>query len=186
MKIIFLDVDGVLNGYNIRLHIVVQLIRLFKQPVAKYINIFSVHIMKVFILFLIVKLSGSKVVLSSSWRGGYWQIPVEEMSDNTKKLYNLFKFFHIDIIGITPYNPKDRGAQIKAYINNCNYKIESFVIIDDEMFDIKDYYPKDRLLCTIADPNRLIKYKYCGIYDGAGLKFKHIILALKILKRKIK
>ena len=186
MKIIFLDIDGVLNGYNTRLHIIVQLIRLFKQPVAKYIDIFSVHIMKVFILFLIVKLSGSKVVLSSSWRGGYWKVPVEEMVDDIRKLYKLFKLFHIDVIGITPYEPKDRGAQIKDYMDNYNNRIESFVIIDDEMFDIKDYYPKDRLLCTIGNPNRLIKYNCCGIYDGAGLKFKHIIPALKILKRKIK
>lgn len=186
MKIIFLDVDGVLNGYNTRLHIIVQLIRLFKQPVAKYIDIFSVHIIKIFILFLIVKLSGSKVVLTSSWRGGYWKVSVEDMTDRIRKLYKLLKLFHIDVIGITPYKPKDRGAQIKAYMDNYDNIIESFVIIDDEMFDIKAYYPKDRLLCTIGNSNRFIKFNCCGVYDGAGLKFKHIIPALKILKQKTK
>lgn len=186
MKIIFLDVDGVLNGYNTRLHIAVQLIKLFKQPVAKYIDIFSVHIMKVFILFLITKISGSNIVLTASCRSGYWKSHIEEMNSRVRKLYKLLKLFHIEVIGITPDEPKNRGAQIKTYINNCNYKIESFIIIDDEMFDIKDYYSQDRLLCTIGNPNRLIKYKCCGIYDGAGLKFKHIIPALKILKRKIK
>lgn len=116
MKIIFLDIDGVLNGYNLTIHFKTQLMRKYRK-LRKYIDIFSVQFLKVFILFLIVRLSGAKIVLTSSWKGGYWKVPYYRMSSRCKKLYRLFKIFFIDIIGITTFVYKDRGEQIIDYIN---------------------------------------------------------------------
>lgn len=181
-KVIFLDIDGVLNGYNLRVHLITTIMRKCRY-IRKYIDIFSVHIVKVFILFLIVKLSKSDIVLSSSWRGGYWAIPYNAMSKRCKKLYILFKIFHINVVGATTSKYTDRGAQIIDYLDK-HKEISSYVVIDDEMFDIKEYISQDKLICTKARKNRLIKFKCAGCYDGAGLKLRHIIPTLQILNTK--
>lgn len=181
MKIIFLDIDGVLNGYNLFVHLKTRMI-CKNRKLRKYINIFSVQVIKIFILFIIVRLSGAKVVLTSSWRGGYWKVPYYRMTSRCKKLYRLFKIFFIDVIGITTFIYKDRGEQIIDYINDNN--ITSYVVIDDEMFDIKEYIHNDRLICTKGKDNRWLKFNCAGCYDGAGLKFRDIIPCLKILNRK--
>lgn len=183
MKIIFLDIDGVLNGYNLAIHLKIQLMRKHKK-LRKYIDIFSVQFLKIFILFLIVRLSGAKVVLTSSWRGGYWKVPYHCMTSRCKKLYRFFKILFINVIGITTFVYKDRGEQIIDYINENIDDISSYVVIDDEMFDIKEYIDNDRLVCTKANENRWFKFNCAGCYDGAGLRFRHIIPCLKILYRK--
>lgn len=187
MRIIFLDIDGVLNGYNLRVHLTFNFLKfIFPKRWRYYFNIFGVHIMKVFILWIICKLTGAKIVMSSSWRFSYWKTSVNEMHNDIKKLYNLLKFFNINVIDVTKAKSTTRGEQIQDWFtDNKKYKIESFIIIDDEMFDISPYFPKNRLLSTKAEDNRLFKFKCCGCYDGAGIKFKHVIPAIKILKTPI-
>lgn len=187
MKIIFLDVDGVLNGYNLRVHSQFHILKfLFPNKWRKIFNIFGVHIWKLIILWIIVKLTGAKIVMTSSWRYGFLSQPVEQMYNDKKKLYKLMKFMKILPIDITTTESQDRGLQILQWLEeHKELNIESFCVIDDEMFDIKPYIIPCYLLSTHGEDNRLIKFKCCGCYDGAGLKLKHISKAISILNTKI-
>ena len=72
MKIIFLDIDGVLNGYSRFTGLcykVFSKLHLLKF-VKRHYDLFGVRTHKVKLLSKIVKKTGAKVVISSSWRGG--------------------------------------------------------------------------------------------------------------------
>ena len=117
MKVIFLDVDGVLNSDEyfdkirkknidgIESEVDVEKIKLLKQAVIQ---------------------TGAKVVLSSSWRH----------TKNGEQLKELLATFEI-YTDRTPYLQNKRGIEIKQWLIN-NENIEDFVILDDEIFDTYD------------------------------------------------
>ncbi|CAH1232557.1 hypothetical protein PAECIP111891_07042 [Paenibacillus allorhizoplanae] len=112
MKIIFLDIDGVLVTTN-------SLI-----PSDKYFgNKFDP--ISVRYLIDILNATDAKIVISSSWREGRTLV----------QLQSIFKANGIDdcIIGLTPsFNGETiRGKEIKAFLDTCR-DVECFVIIDDE------------------------------------------------------
>ena len=109
MKVIFLDVDGVLNsaqdGYSIRLRT-------------------DSHLK---LLQRIVKKTGAKIVLSSSWRIGF--------TPASRNLLARFKEYGLELMDCTPELPGScRGDEIRQWLtdNVYNYDIENFVILDDE------------------------------------------------------
>ena len=107
MKVIFLDVDGVLNsaqdGYSIRLKT-------------------DSHLK---ILQYIVKETGAKIVLSSSWRIGF--------TPASKNLLARFKEYGLEIMDCTPeMSDLCRGDEIRKWLNDTDYTVENFVILDDE------------------------------------------------------
>ena len=109
MKVIFLDVDGVLNsaqdGYSIRLRT-------------------DSHLK---LLQRIVKKTGAKIVLSSSWRIGF--------TPASRNLLARFKEYGLELMDCTPELPAScRGDEIRQWLtdNVYNYDIENFVILDDE------------------------------------------------------
>ncbi|NQX65653.1 hypothetical protein HQN90_05880 [Paenibacillus alba] len=112
MKLIFLDIDGVLVTTN-------SLI-----PSDKY---FAHTFDKTCVqnLIEILNATGAKVVISSSWREGR----------TLAQLQSIFQSNGIEdcVIGLTPsFNDETiRGTEIKAYLEGCN-GLECFVIIDDE------------------------------------------------------
>ncbi|BAL83067.1 hypothetical protein SELR_13590 [Selenomonas ruminantium subsp. lactilytica TAM6421] len=107
INVIFLDVDGVLNsakdGYSIKLSTDLHL-KLLKR---------------------IVKATKAKIVLSSSWRIGW--------TPASRNLLNRFKDFGLEIMDCTPKLPEScRGDEIKQWLNDSEYEIGRFVILDDE------------------------------------------------------
>ena len=75
IKYLFLDIDGVLNGYSRFTGICYKIfskLHLLKF-VKKHYDLFGVRTNKVKILSKIVKKTGAKVVISSSWRGGWFK-----------------------------------------------------------------------------------------------------------------
>jgi len=112
MKIIFLDVDGVLNSVQDRFS--------WTLESDKYL----------ILLACIVRRTNAKIVVSSSWRNC-------SLLDTLKKRLNDFS---MSVFGITGYNKNGiRGLEIKEWLDNHN-DIESFVILDDEVFDIKEHF----------------------------------------------
>lgn len=114
MKVIFLDVDGVLNNYN----------TLFKdhqlEPDA------------IEYLAMIVRFTHAEIILTSTWR----LIPeVREVLDKCLTVFNL------NIAGAVSAKHQDRGAAIKEWLDN--HEVEQFVILDDEDKDIKSYFTKE-------------------------------------------
>ena len=109
MKVIFLDVDGVLNsaqdGYSIRLRT-------------------DSHLK---LLQRIIKETGAKIVLSSSWRIGF--------TPASRNLLARFKEYGLELMDCTPELPGScRGDEIRQWLTDkvYNYDIENFVILDDE------------------------------------------------------
>lgn len=115
MKIIFLDVDGVLNSEQDR----------FSWTIES-----DKHLI---LLACIVRRTNAKIVVSSSWRNC-------SLLDTLKKRLNDFSMSVFDVTG---YNKNGiRGLEIKEWLDNHN-DIESFVILDDEVFDIKEHFPNN-------------------------------------------
>ena len=119
MKVIFLDVDGVLNsaqdGYSIRLRT-------------------DSHLK---LLQRIIKETGAKIVLSSSWRIGF--------TPASRNLLARFKEYGLELMDCTPELPAScRGDEIRQWLtdNVYNYDIENFVILDDEA-DMAEFTDKN-------------------------------------------
>ena len=121
MKVIFLDVDGVLNSMQDR----------FSQSL-KTID----HLL---LLQELVYKTGAKIVLSSSWRG----IPSLRKVVETK-----LKEINAEIIGVTKSLPGSRGSEIKDWLDSSPEPIEAFVILDDDQ-DMDDLF--DHLVQTSTE-----------------------------------
>ena len=138
VKIIFLDVDGVLN------------IMSDSYRSCAWVNLGSdaveVHLMKR--LEYIIEQTDANIVISSSW--GQKQLTI---------LFKKLRFKHIDrIIGRTHRGEventnvpderliiqqgtgikylSERGDQIKHWLDNTEHKIKSYVVLEDEVSDV--------------------------------------------------
>lgn len=184
MKIIFLDIDGVLNGYNrwnlLGWRIVNKInykpLILFYRKVA---NPFSIHKVKVKRLAKIVHTTNAKVVMSSSWRYGWWKKPYEKQSNDQKKLTDLLNKYNIEIIDITPTFLDSRGEEINSWLSSHN-NITNFIILDDEISDMGIFKNDKRLIQTSDVPKDVMIMGKPN--ENTGLKNKHVRKAIKILK----
>lgn len=123
MKIIFLDVDGVLNSVQDRFST--------KLETRKHI-LFLRHI---------VNKTDAEIVLSSSWR----------ICGLLPKLCRILREYNLRISDITPYilDRASRGREIRAWLDD-HTGVESFVILDDEDFDIVNMFP-DNIVKTNSE-----------------------------------
>lgn len=158
-------------------HILIDLKKCKKQK--KYI--LDIDEEKVKLLSYICRVTGAKVVLSSSWRSD-WKNGKENLKLKPSiLLQELFDKYDIDIIGITPQIPRSndidekyhswRENEIKDYLSK-HREIESFCVIDDEEFDLQ----------TLKD--YLVKTKFRDVKNNmGGLNEGHVKQAIKILKK---
>lgn len=115
MKVIFLDVDGVLNSVQDR----------FSWTLES-----DKHLI---LLACIVRRTNAKIVVSSSWRN-------YDLLDTLKERLNDFS---MSVYDRTDYSEHGiRGLEIKEWLDN-HKDVESFAILDDEDFDIAQYFPKN-------------------------------------------
>lgn len=123
MKVIFLDVDGVLNDQNL----------IFEKFKTKEIEISKDKLL--LLKKIITSNDDIKVVLSSSWRIGLLKKDGKIVANTTyhKEFLELLKEYSIQIYDITP-SMMNRPEEIKYYLDNND--IESYVILDDE--DLND------------------------------------------------
>lgn len=113
MKIIFLDVDGVLNSFKDRLSWTIE--------TDKHLEI----------LKYIVDKTNAKIIVSSSWR-----ILSGTMNTLTKRLND----FGMEVYNQTPqltFAGRKRGDEIRQWLKE-NKEIEKFAILDDES-DMREY-----------------------------------------------
>lgn len=171
MKIIFLDVDGVLaySSYSNS-------------------NTANIDISKVQMIKEICDKTGAKVVISSSWKGDDKIIP-----DIYYILVNVLESNGIEVLGHTEYIPVEfdgdvpqsitittledlpyfkskygtgRAAEVQKWIKE--HAVDNFVILDDEDFDWADY--------------GYDKHWVAPSWFECGLQREHVDKSIKILK----
>lgn len=125
MKVIFLDIDGVLNSRDYFMTCLpFRTTRLDEKidPVA------------VDRLNRITRATEAVIVLSSAWRIGF-----QGELDGLKKLFERHSI-EAELVGMTPNSSGNRGNQIQSWLDDHKGEVEQFIIIDDadDMNDLVD------------------------------------------------
>lgn len=143
MKIIFLDIDGVVNCIST------------KERAPSHVV--GVEQDKIALIKQIVDATGAKLVLSSTWREDWFYSDSRNPQD-WDYLRLEFAKQGLYFIDHTPLErTRHRGTEIKMWLESTGYDVESYVIIDDEMYDIWEMH-KGHMVKT--------SYDY-GIQSGA-------------------
>lgn len=185
LNIIFLDIDGVLNGYNkwtYRIIGISKLLHISASDMSKYLKVFEVKEKYVRRLAKIVRSTDARIIMSSSWRNGYWDVPYISRSPDQKRLTDLLNKYDLHIMGITPHD-KDgiRENEITQWLTETTLQIDNFVILDDESYDLRNFVGNALVQTSSVALGDMI----CGLgYEDTGLKRKHVKQAIKILTRR--
>lgn len=181
MKIIFLDVDGVLNwsGTEDR---VGPFIGLCSERIERFNRIIDAH-------------PDAKVVISSTWRQGMVSV-YEGMHKDPKALPELLakRGLKGEVISFTPwrFSHVGRGEEIRMWIEGWETEsgepLKTFVVLDDStegmsgyayapygepMQEVRDLRPNHVVTHWSGDPN-------CDGEEG-GLLDRHIEQAIRVL-----
>ena len=151
MKIVFLDVDGVLNSNDTEDH--------FKGSIG--IDYSGVKLLRE-----IVDATRAEIVLVSTWKIGWHKDDKKSQKDLANYLDARLAEEGLKIMDKTDGSVADRGQGIVDWLSK--HPTESWIVLDDEIF--KDYEE-----CGVMP--HLVKTSF---YDG-GLKDSHVELAIKIL-----
>ena len=126
-KILFLDIDGVLNSDAFADYMLEEdNVDIFNEDMLDERAIVQ--------LKKIVVTTGAEIVLSSSWR---WY------KDTRDKVHQQLRAKDIDFIDTTPREiniTMNRGMEIKAWLDE-HPEVERFVILDDDDLRIEEYLP---------------------------------------------
>lgn len=153
MKVIFLDIDGVLNSDEYFEKVVHSNI----QGIERDVDVEKIKLLK-----KAIDETGAKIVLISSWR----------YTKNAQSLKELLANYGIYTTS-TPFIQNKRGLEIKQWLSD-NQNVEDFVILDDEISDSYDEELINKLI-KISDGN--------GHNLGEGLLPKDIDEIIKRLGR---
>lgn len=154
MKLIFLDIDGVLNDE--------------KSIQARSAGADGWKPEAVDQLKRVIEETGAKIVISSTWKLGI-KLAAEGVDDSRTELKKGFKFFNLPAwIGVTPtrFSNDHRGVEIKWYLEKYP-EITKYVIVDDrtDMLDEQEPF--------------FVKTEFYG--DNGGLTPEHADRAIEIL-----
>lgn len=151
MKVIFLDIDGVLNSIDSEDR--------FKWHIG--IDCSGVKLLRE-----IVDTTGAEIVLISTWKR-WWHKTKEHQDDLANYLDRRLAEEGLFIMDKTEDNMTSRGEGIFNWLAK-HPEVESWVILDDEIFeDYEEYGCMPHLVKT-------------SFYDG-GLKEKHVKMAINLL-----
>ena len=123
MKIVFLDIDGVLNSDDWYKSGEAKKAYEKTKIVSDYH--FDPNAWK-WVEKLLIE-TGAKIVLSSSWRNYNLEATLNDFKGTNFEVLNKY------IVGITPRSVlRHRGSEIKTFIETTDIKIDKYVIIDDD------------------------------------------------------
>lgn len=152
MKIIFMDIDGVLNS-----------VAYDRQRTADQGNIDETRLP---LLKRIIDTTQACIVLTSSWRK-HWVKDQNLCDDIGREINALFAAYGLPIYDKTPVLPEnDRAEEVRLWLKEHN-DTESFAILDDIAFGWGDDL-QDHLVRT-----------NCRV--GRGLEDEHVQKAIAIL-----
>lgn len=129
-KLLFLDIDGVLNSFQHTLlnPVAIGMVRLPENE----LNATNVGLLK-----YAVEQTRADIVVTSTWRKEFIQ-------DELIAIFNRVGWKDIPIIGYTPVTSKNfRGEEVALFLELYaqDYDLERYVIVDDS----SDYYLNDHL-----------------------------------------
>lgn len=133
MKIVFCDIDGVLNEDSTP-----------TRTKNRYIFIDQDKLLR---LKRIVDATGAKIVLSSTWR---YDHDKPEYNGDFLELQEAFQDIGMDFFSYTPVDSFGlrRGMEIKAWLGLHRGEVDQFIILDDELFDFEERGLLPRLIKT--------------------------------------
>ena len=129
MRVIFLDIDGVLNSA-----------RYDKDESDSDGNI---DVSRLELVKTLIDCTGADIVLSSSWRS-HWDPLGAETNETGRELEGIFSQHGIKLFDRTPLLGGNRSKEIRAWLSGRE-NIEGFVIIDDIKFgwgELENYVVK--------------------------------------------
>lgn len=152
MRVIFLDVDGVLNYVYCEARSPKGLLGVEKGPLS--------------VLHEIVSRTGAKIVLTSTWKRE-WSRDPENRGVDGEYLDQEIRKAGMEIFDKTMDNMSDRGMGIETWLRR-HPEVTNWIVLDDDIFD--DYE------CRGIMPH-LVQTNF---YDG-GLKHEMIPLCEHLL-----
>lgn len=154
MKIIFLDIDGVLNCETT------------KERCGYYVGIDRT---KVQLLKKIVDATDAKIVLCSTWRLGYNNFG-SLLKRHIPYMKSCFEAEDIEIMDYTPdIQHSQRGHEIRKWMDeHPEIEIDEWIVLDDEIF--YDYF-------SLGISSHLVQTNY----RENGLINTHVELAIQML-----
>ena len=153
MKVIFLDVDGVLNSDEY----IDKINKLNVNTIKRKVSVNKIGLLK-----QAVDATGARVVLTTSWR----------YRRDGFLLKSLLSKYGI-LADSTPFLDNKRGLEINKYLLD-NPSVDRYVILDDEIFDSYDEELIKHLI-KISDKN--------GLGFGEGLLPKDVDRIIERLGR---
>ena len=162
MKVIFLDVDGVLNSEHC-----------FKKEHKRYERTHEIRVDKdldkrfIKNLKWLVNKTGAKIVLSSSWRGLV-------KKDKNHYLHKYLEEQGLKIYDYTPNVGLERGIDIQEWLNH-HLDVTNIVILDDEsdMCHLKEYLVKTKFRsCFKTKKEKYIYLPWLWFFLEGLTKFK--------------
>ncbi|MBO6264160.1 MAG: hypothetical protein J6N93_07865 [Clostridia bacterium] len=156
-KVIFLDLDGVLNSraYD-------RIRDLTKQS---YIDETRLPLLK-----RIIDETGAEIVFSSTWRK-HWDKDEEKCDEDGKYINDCFAKFGLKISDKTfTINNSKKNDDIAYYLETYFGDIYNYVILDDDNFDWTE-----KMRRHFVKTNAMI---------GRGLNEEHVVKAIEILNKK--
>lgn len=112
MKVLFLDVDGVLNSL----------------ATTNFHELYPIDPYMAFLVGRIQLQTGCEVVLSSSWR-----LHPEGMQNVSKRV--------VELLDKTPYTGGTRGQEIQEWLNIKGPVVEKYAILDDDTDMLPKQFP---------------------------------------------
>ena len=174
MKVIFLDIDGVLNTsktFEIR------------EKIEAETGIWHIEIDEFRVEYLkrIIDETGAKVVLSSTWKKDFENIdgkiiPIHEKGE---ELQNVLRKYGIELYDILKKGyDLSREDLITIWLNE-HQEVENFVIFDDETTHLKRFIGKELIKTSFLSDGIMLQ----NMDDCMGLCVDHIEIAIKKLNK---
>ena len=133
MKVIFLDIDGVLNSRKY-------------DSVRNWNEQTDIDVSRLPLLGEIVAATGAEIVLSSTWRV-HWEKEESLCYEDGAYINQTFARYGLKVYDKTPYLglTAERREEVKLWLEEHAQTVEKFVIIDDYGFgwgELADYLVK--------------------------------------------